>query len=1521
MKKICFKALLASLIIGGGIAFASGEGPKIAKSISSLASAKVEVSKGAKEVENIGGRPLTAGQMPGAKPGQQARMVAQQSPSVTAMSLPSGLELYGALISCDDLTANPCGIYKLASETEISQVYTNSTIFKSIYAAVYCGDKYRVVTPNISGSELMNLSLYTLGTASWNKLSEAVGSPYFSPTTLAYDPVDDEVYVCGSEEKGYYETSYYLGTVDLSTGTVYKVCDLGKDKTYQTMAFDNEGQLYAVCKTKYNEPVNLVKVNKYTGEETMVGATGLRFTAYLCGMCYDAASGKLIQNHYAYDEASSGLKSMLYEIDPTTGAATFLCYMPQGAHMIGLYTPSVPIADNAPAAATDLALNFVGAALEGTLTFKAPATYNDGTAATGNVTYTVKSANGDVIATGTTTYGAEVSVPVTVTASGTYTYTVVMSNDNGNSKVASVSKYIGSALAAPATNVVMSYENDSLKVSWTASAPATQGFFEADSVTYDIVLNPGEVVIGENVKGTEFCYEMAEPDAITAFTVTVTAKYNGVAATAATSNTLTLGSIVPPFEATMQSAEDFNGFTVEDCNNDSKKWYYDSSNKCIRMSYNSSMSMDDWAFLPPAKLEKGKVYSFSFDAKSQSNNYLEKIEAKVGKSSTASAMTAELIAVTTLPGTYTTLQAYFVPEETGVYYFGLHGVSDKDKYYLSVQNIRISAPIEGNAPGAPTDFTATRDESGALKATLSLKAPAVDTEGTALDTIYHLDIVRDSQVIKSFASPEVGGELSFVDEAAPEGDVEYTAIAYNLFGAGLETKASVFVGFAQPAAAAEVTVALGSCDSEAIVTWTAVTTDIKDNTLPADSVKYNLYRAINGNVTLIAPATTDLTFTDKPFEADDDQQMVIYVVETVFGQKLSKMAVSDVIVLGKPYDVPFADSFIPSTSSACWSMGNATEGTYWGMIDQEYVGVNSFDDNSGMAVMVGQSIDDTAMLYTGSYKVAGLTDPKISFYYYDYNSQNTLELMVNDFTGWKSVKTITLGGEEGWKRVVVDASDYNGKNIQIGFRGTCLSTKYLFVDKVAISEIPAVSVAVESFVVPAQAYTVQGKFSAAVSVVNNGIEDIQAGSYKVEFYVAGEKAAEKEGVAISGGDKVYFTFNQGVDVFSAEKLEVYVQIVPTTLTGDAAEDNQSETVEVAVVKPEYPAVTDLSGKNTEDGIVFEWTAPTVNKSAANSLLDSAEEYVVFSTGMEDSDLATADNVGAWTMVDQDKGDTYCIKDQYGMVVEYKNFGAKMAFQVFDGPSLGLTGWTAHTGNQMFVCFGSQVGKNDDWMISPELPGQAQTITFYAKSITAQYGYESFEVLYSTGSVETDDFVIIGSTNVNVPTSWTKYEFELPEGARRFAIRCVSDDKFAFCVDDIEYIALDPVLSTLEVKGYNVYADGVKINDALVAAPTFTTPFVSEEVEYCVTVLYNHGESVQSNVITVVESGINSVGAALKITAGRGFIEVSGAQAAISVVAADGKVIASTADSALRAEVPTGIYLVKVGNAVHKVAVK
>lgn len=163
---------------------------------------------------------------------------------------------------------------------------------------------------------------------------------------------------------------------------------------------------------------------------------------------------------------------------------------------------------------------------------------------------------------------------------------------------------------------------------------------------------------------------------------------------------------------------------------------------------------------------------------------------------------------------------------------------------------------------------------------------------------------------------------------------------------------------------------------------------------------------------------------------------------------------------------------------------------------------------------------------------------------------------------------------------------------------------------------------------------------------------------------------------------------------------------------------------------------------------------------------------------------------------------------------------------------------------------------DDWIISPELYGGRQCIEFFARSMTVDYGYETFEVYYSLTDNKRESFKII-MYETRLEDYWTQFFVSLPEGTKYFAIRCTSNDVYHMMLDNITYTAKGTPMA-YDLKGYNVYRNGVKVNDTLVTEPSFTSTRELEGDDYFVTAVYDRGESTASNIVHIGKSGIEDI---------------------------------------------------------------
>jgi hypothetical protein len=171
------------------------------------------------------------------------------------------------------------------------------------------------------------------------------------------------------------------------------------------------------------------------------------------------------------------------------------------------------------------------------------------------------------------------------------------------------------------------------------------------------------------------------------------------------------------------------------------------------------------------------------------------------------------------------------------------------------------------------------------------------------------------------------------------------------------------------------------------------------------------------------------------------------------------------------------------------------------------------------------------------------------------------------------------------------------------------------------------------------------------------------------------------------------------------------------------------------------------------------------------------------------DFATS--FGSWTNLDIDESSTFNFDE-----ITYPNMTVPKAFMIFNPTATNpvMSYLSARSGTKMLACFDSADPPNNDWLISPQLQlGTNSMISFWAKSYTAYYGLEKFNLLVSTTDLNPDSFIsIIGEDTVSVPAvQWTYYEYDLSaydNSIGYFAIQCVSDYAVAFLVDDIKIVS-------------------------------------------------------------------------------------------------------------------------------------
>ncbi len=266
-----------------------------------------------------------------------------------------------------------------------------------------------------------------------------------------------------------------------------------------------------------------------------------------------------------------------------------------------------------------------------------------------------------------------------------------------------------------------------------------------------------------------------------------------------------------------------------------------------------------------------------------------------------------------------------------------------------------------------------------------------------------------------------------------------------------------------------------------------------------------------------------------------------------------------------------------------------------------------------------------------------------------------------------------------------------------------------------------------------------------------------------------------------------------------------------------------------------PAPQNVAATSVDNSGTMTWNAPTITASDVTESFENFGVFPAFQTGGITASAHTG-AYGEWSLYDSSGGYNYGLSGH-----SWPNSSGPASFypMAYNLTDPAWTDGAALTGAQYMLSTVPTSGNaTDHWLISPELSGEAQTITFWVREITTQYGNETYEVLTSSTNNSYSSFSIVGSTRQCSSTTWTQVSVTLPAGSKYFAIRHTSVDIFGLMIDDITYTPA-PVMPV----SYNIYLEGELVGN--VDANTFTYTFNNlEDGTYncAVSAVYDLGES-------------------------------------------------------------------------------
>lgn len=1336
-----------------------------------------------------------------------------------------------------------------------------------------------------------------------------------APGGITSDPTTGMLYgIFYTEDK----SSLQLGTISYDDGSATTTSIAVLEGNWNTISCDAKGQLYAISYTgemkdgRYTVTGSaLNKLDKKTGEVTKVGELEGYAPQYLSGSVIDTKTNMMYWNYCKADGTS-----YMCRINPETAEITTLYKLALNDEIMGMYIPAPEADAKAPAECSSFHAIFAEGSLEGEISFTAPSTLFDSTSGSGEVNVTVLM-SGEEVMNKKVKYGEECTASVKVPEAGLYTFTVFASNDAGEGPRTNIKHLWVGPDTPSATKTTLTYEDGVMKLSWNPVTSAINGgYLDLDNLTYTITRYPDAKVVAENYKTTSFEEPIEEPtDKLVVMYYVVTASCDGLTSAPARSESIALGNIVPPYLNTFDSPEFLEGWVIEDANEDEVTWEFcDWEDGDMRNSF-SDFDADDWLITPAVKLEKGKAYFVTVDARGTSTTWHERVEMKYGRTQTGEGMTgtvAEPLEITN--NQFTPLGRLFVPEEDGIYYFGIHAISDAEQLDLVVDNFQIAEGVSALAPGEPSDLKIVPDVYGKLTAEISFKTPSVDLQNQPLAELTKVVVSRNDEELKTFENPKIGETISFTDNLPAVGDYTYKVTGYNSEGTGLSVEATNYVGVNMPAAPAEVKLNTTIGSGMVTVEWDAVAADINGNPMLPENVTYNVYSL--GNQTKLLAEGISATSYSYQAVPEGGQLFVQCAVCAVTMAGEGDPGFTDMIPVGVPYD-KVDENFADGTVTYDFGALSIEEAQWEVCTDASLTGIVSRNGDNGFLACRGMGPGSGAELLSGLVDTKNMKNPSLSVYVFNVvdgedDDDNTVILQARKGVD-SEFKTLLEGtvndlceGVEGWHRLCVSLGEYAGDVVQVKI--TVISGIFIFtcIDDIRIDSMYAHDLTVSSF--DGADLVECGQPVALTATVDNlGSEDCKP--FELELFADGVSIEKKEVAALKTGASANVEFAPVMPAMAEEAVTYKVAIISSE--DENSENDFSAEWKVTPAESPLPAVTTLSAELKGEEVVLSWSEPAL------------EDYVPQITEDFEDGEAFSSEFGDWTFVDVDGSPVGGFQDTEipGITIG----STTGSFWMWDTASLAGDDplLAAHSGSHyLFSLFRVDDGQVDDWAISPALHGGRQIISFYAKSYSSRFS-ETVEVYYSTGSLDPKDFIKVRELK-KVPNDWKRISAELPEGAKRFAIRSCATGAFMLMIDDVTY-APEGAKFDSTLLGFDIYRDGVKINDKIVEDFEFTDSNIELDNTYTynVVAVYDSGISAPSNAATVEYSGIGDNLVASKFRVVEGGIELLVSDAsAVSVSGVNGILYyQGNPDAQVFVSLQPGVYMVRIGRDTHKTVVK
>ena len=897
-------------------------------------------------------------------------------------------------------------------------------------------------------------------------------------------------------------------------------------------------------------------------------------------------------------------------------------------------------------------------------------------------------------------------------------------------------------------------------------------------------------------------------------------------------------------------------FTQIDANEDDRRWEWDGGTHAT-YEYNSDQAADDYLVSPALHFDAGKRYSITVNAGSA--GYPERFEIVVGREPSVDGLNVKVLEDCVVTDEdEKDFDAVFAAEESGSYYVAIHCISDADMYELWINKVIVEFAPEPTAPAAP-ELVVTPGAKGEMLADIVVKMPDTSVDGNALTAnITQVELFRGSDLVKVFEDVAPGATLNYTDnEVFESGDYTYQAIPYNADGIGQKSeKVKVFIGIDIP----ECVMNVKAVDQQnsVLLTWDKVTeTGYNGGYVNPAEVEYKIYACYPGT---FVPDEVVATVTDADSyvldfvtnEGEQGYQTWYVSANNETGESFLDEVSAASVLIGSPYDLPVVEGFADGNLHYFWD-SNSYPLLY----------TDSSDDD-GVAMAMSAREAGGIYLISGKLNVKEATNPVLFFDAMGYGVGRVNVVGHVDGAEGENLTSTSLNSMF-YKTVKVPLNDLKtGSYAQIDITAT-INKPTVLDDWGEIEEEGDVLVVDNIRIVDLLEHNLSVGMSAPTAVNAGKKADIT-----VTVTNWGEQPAKDFTVIVTADDEVLMEETVGEELAPFASKEFTATLASSVFdeAGDRTikvmvdyeadlrpADNTAEAT-ITVNDSNAPVPENLTAEDKGDaGVELNWEAPAVEAKDHTESFDDTNAFPTFSIGGI-TETEHSGRMGEWTLYDGNGSEVYSWQDES---INYDNRYAPSAWMAFDIAKAGFSTGLGHSGEQVMMSMcpvpGEGVGATDHWLISPELPGMEQEISFYLRAITSHYGEETFEVLASKTDNQPENFELVESFSTD-QEAWTPFSVNLPEGSKYFAIRHTSNDVFGVLLDDVRFNYVG------KVSKFNVYYEKQLVATVENGVTTYTV--AADQMEdgertFSVTAVYANGqESKPVSVTITVATGIHQI---------------------------------------------------------------